>query len=167
MPKEKSVGAVVSTIQEGEPKYLLLYYPKTPRAKSGYWDLPKGHVEQGEQELDTARREVEEETGLKDVVFADGFRQTIRYFFRAEGKTVFKTVAFYVATTETIKIRVSHEHTGYVWVPYAEAIKHVKYQNAKEVLKKAHHFLSGKGVQRRKENSKRRGTFVQRGRRVH
>jgi len=57
LAKEKSVGAVVATNIKGKQYYLLLYYP------GGYWDLPKGHVEEGEQELDTARREVEEGTG--------------------------------------------------------------------------------------------------------
>jgi bis(5'-nucleosidyl)-tetraphosphatase len=139
--KERSVGAVIVATIHKNTHYLLLYYPINPRTKLGYWDLPKGHVEQGESELDTAKREVAEETGLKDIRFVRGFRNTIRYFFQSNGKTVVKTVAFYLARTRTLQILVSIEHCGYVWLPYEEARRHVKYQNAKEILKKAHEHL--------------------------
>ncbi|MDZ4384915.1 MAG: NUDIX domain-containing protein, partial [Candidatus Moranbacteria bacterium] len=59
---EKSVGAVVFRKKEtGGKEFLLLHYP------SGHWDFPKGHIESGETEEGTLRREVEEETGLKDL----------------------------------------------------------------------------------------------------
>jgi len=160
MPREKSVGVVVVHLMEKDVFYLLLHYPATARARHSYWDLPKGHVEEREKELDTAKREVREETGLRDLRFVRGFRETIRYFFRAEGKTVSKMVAFYLAETQQEKIQVSHEHTGYVWLPYREAIKQVKFQNAKDVITKAHNLLSKKGVRGSAKDSKRRGKNV-------
>lgn len=54
MKKEKSAGAVIIN----DKKVLLLHY------SSGHWDFPKGHIEKGETELETAKREVKEETGL-------------------------------------------------------------------------------------------------------
>jgi len=122
--------------------------------------LAKGHVEEGETELDTARREVQEETGLKNLRFARGFRETIRYYFRAEGQTVFKTVAFYAAEAKTDKVIISHEHAGFVWLPCNTALKHLKFQNAKDVVSKAHHFLSKRSVSGRKKNPKRRSKDV-------
>ena len=65
MRKEKSAGAIVFRIENTKPKYLLLHYPSSANAKKEYWDLPKGHVEEGETEEETARREVKEETGLE------------------------------------------------------------------------------------------------------
>ncbi|MCH7604636.1 NUDIX domain-containing protein [Patescibacteria group bacterium] len=160
MPQEKSVGVVVIHRTGKNIFYLLLHYPATARAKHSYWDLPKGHVEEGENELDTAKREVREETGVQDLRFVRGFRETIRYFFRVEGKTVFKMVAFYLAETRKEKIQVSHEHTGYVWLSYREATKQVKFQNAKDVITKAHNLLSKKSSSGRKKDSKRKGKNV-------
>ena len=48
----------------------------------GHWDFPKGHIEKGEKIKDTIRREVEEETGLKDIKFIEGFKEWIKYFFK-------------------------------------------------------------------------------------
>ena len=61
--KEKSAGAVI--INEG--KVLLLHYTGLKTDSVGYWDFPKGHIEKGETELETAKREVREETRMEEV----------------------------------------------------------------------------------------------------
>jgi len=149
MPFEKSAGAVIfrkapfdaAQGKEGKIYYLLLHYPSGARAGKNYWDLAKGHVEKGEKELDTARREVEEETGLKDIKFVEGFREWIKYFFRAKGKNIFKIVTFFLAETETAEVKISSEHMGFKWLPYEEALKQLNFKNAKVILKKANDFL--------------------------
>ena len=108
--------------------------------------MPKGHMEKGEQEQDTVRREVQEETGLKDIEFFDRFRQEIRYWFQFREQKISKTVAFYLAKTKQKKVTISSEHLGFVWLDYEGAIKKLTYKNAKQVLKKARDFLSRKGV---------------------
>ncbi|MCD6429338.1 NUDIX domain-containing protein [bacterium] len=142
MPVEKSAGAVIF-YKEGnkEPEYLLLHYPGSTEKAKDYWDFPKGHIEQGEEELDTVRREVEEETGLEDIKIIPGFKDSIKYFFQKEGKTIFKIVVFYLAQTNTKDVRISPEHIGYTWLPFKKAEELVTFKNTKEVLKKAHQFL--------------------------
>ena len=66
---EKSCGAVVFTMVGDTLKYLLVH------SVNGFWGFPKGHVEAGESEYDTAKREIREETGV-NVTFIDGFRAT-------------------------------------------------------------------------------------------
>ena len=61
---EKSCGAVVCCQKDNDIKYLLVC------EHGGYWVFPKGHMEAGESEHETAMREVKEETGL-DVTFVD------------------------------------------------------------------------------------------------
>jgi len=154
VPVEHSAGAIifrkepfdVAQGKDGKIYYLLLHYPPViHRSGKEYWDLSKGHLEPGETEGKTVRREVEEETGLKDVKFISGFRETIKYFFKWEGKTIFKTVAFYVLETKTKEVKISGEHIGYKWLPYEEALEQLTYKNAKEILQKANDFLS-KGI---------------------
>lgn len=145
MQKEKSAGAIVFRVERGKPQYLLLRYPSA-RSKKEYWDLPKGHMEKGEQEKDTVVREVREETGLKDVEFFDGFREEIRYWFQAKGQKISKTVAFYLAQTRQKSITISSEHLGFLWLGYEEARAKLTYKNAKQVLKEAYDFLSRKGI---------------------
>jgi len=140
MPLERSAGAIIFQKNQ-EIKYLLLHYPSSSKAKKDYWDLPKGHIEEGEEEKTTVIREVEEETGLKDVKIVEGFKELIKYFFKFQGKTIFKTVVFYLAETKTEEIKISGEHIGYKWLPYEEALKQVTFDNAKEILKKANQFL--------------------------
>jgi bis(5'-nucleosidyl)-tetraphosphatase len=54
-------------------EYLLLDY-------GSHWDFPKGHIEEGEDPYTTARRELEEETGIQDARFVSGYFQRMRYF---------------------------------------------------------------------------------------
>ena len=132
MRREKSAGAVIFNTRTS--KYLLLHYP------AGHWDFPKGHIERGEDELKAARREVFEETGL-EVEFLFGFREVIRYTFRERHGVIEKTVVFFLATTDKEDVRISYEHTGYLWLPYEEALEKITYGSSKKILMKAHLFL--------------------------
>lgn len=73
MNYEKSCGAIVYRKHHGNTEILLVRH-----LKSGHWSFPKGHMEAGETEEDTARREIKEETGL-DVLLDTGFRETVNY----------------------------------------------------------------------------------------
>lgn len=142
MPVEKSAGAIIFRRENGKIYYLLLHYPgASHRAEKNYWDFPKGHIEKGEKLEEAAKREIEEETGLKDIKFIEGFKETIKYFFRWEGKNVLKFVTFFLAETKTKDIQISFEHIGYQWLPFEKAMEKLAFENAKEILKKANHFL--------------------------
>jgi len=152
MPIEKSAGAVIfrrephsrtSSLRGKNNKiyYLLLHYPSSAKAPKEYWDLPKGHIEKGEKEIETVKREVEEETGLKDIEFVEGFKEWIKYFFKFQEKNIFKIVTFLLAETKTKEVKVSFEHVGYEWLSYKEAFEKLTFKNAKEILKKANDYL--------------------------
>ncbi len=139
MPTEKSCGAVAFRGDGPARRYLVLHY------EEGHWDFPKGHMERGEDEKATARRETREETGLDDLVFVSGFRERIEYFYKSEGKTMHKEVFFFLARTRTAGVKLSYEHVGFGWLPYDEALAKLTYDNAKSVLRKAHAFLEAAG----------------------
>ena len=134
--KETSAGAVVFREEKGNALYLLLHY------EEGHWDFPKGHIEKGEEEKETAEREIEEETGIKKISFIEGFKEKIKYFYKREGQTIYKEVVFYLCETKESKIKISFEHIGYKWLDYEDALNQLTFKNAKEILKKAHSFLN-------------------------
>ena len=65
--KEKSCGAIVYKIENNELKFLLVHQ------NNGHYSFPKGHVEENETEIETAIREIKEETNL-DVKIDTNFR---------------------------------------------------------------------------------------------
>lgn len=144
MPREKSAGVIIFRKEEGNKYYLLLHCPSGNRSTKDYWDFPKGHVEKGEEDIETASREVEEETGIKELKFIPGFKEQIEYFFKFQGKTIFKTVSFFLAQTKTKEIEISFEHIGYKWLVYEKAQEQLTFDNAKDILAKANDFLAAK-----------------------
>jgi 8-oxo-dGTP pyrophosphatase MutT (NUDIX family) len=133
---EKSCGVVVFRKQGEARLYLLLHYSE------GHWDLPKGHVERGESEEETARREVEEETGIAKLDILQTFREVIEYSFRRRGGLVPKEVVYFLGCTGSESVRLSHEHIGFEWLPYQSALRRLTYANARRVLMKAEGSLS-------------------------
>lgn len=132
--QERSAGFIVYRIRPGsEPvedrvEYLLLDYGR-------HWDFPKGHLEKGEDDLAAARRELEEETGLRDVTVVPGFAHEITYFFRHKSRGLIrKSVAFLLARTESDQITLSREHKAYLFLPIEAATRQVTFRNAREVL---------------------------------
>lgn len=144
MAVEKSAGAVVFRKENNRIYYLLLHYT------AGHWDFPKGHIEKGESWQKAARREILEETGIKQVRFISGFKKNMRYFFKKypeKGKQreiVFKIVTFFLGETPEKSVKISSEHKGYKWLPYKEAVKQVTFINAKKLIQTANAFLSAK-----------------------
>ncbi len=138
MLHEKSFGAVVFRKEHKDSVVLLLQYKRDARE---YWDFPKGHAEAGEQALDAARRELQEETGITMISFVDGFKESINYFFKKEGELLAKVVDFYLGFTEQKEVTISFEHADYRWCTIEEAMKIMQFKNSREVLQKAVAFL--------------------------
>lgn len=138
---ERSIGAIIfkrGDPPKREPYFLLLRYP------GGYWEFPRGHVEAGEREHVTARREIREETGITHLRFLDGFREGYRFHFRREGRVITKDAIIYLVEVPKWIVRVSDEHFGYVWATYREAMKHLGFANAQQVMRRAGAFLTRK-----------------------
>lgn len=74
MKFEKSCGVIVYRRNQEHIDLLLV-----KNRYGGHWSFPKGHVEGNETEVQTALREVREETGL-EVRLQSGFRQMVEYF---------------------------------------------------------------------------------------
>ena len=134
MKEEVSAGIILFNNNKRR-MFLLLNYP------SKHWDFVKGKMEEGETHHETALRETNEETGISDVVFLDGFKEEIEYYFRADNQDIHKKVIFFLGKTKTLDIILSHEHLDFVWLDYDSALKKITYKNAKNLLRKSKIFL--------------------------
>ncbi len=133
-----SSGGVVYRWENGNPLFLLL-----TSNKRGVWCLPKGLIEQNEDEVVAAMREVREETGVSRVKLR-GKVGLIRYQFGFRSKTFDKTVHFYLFETDQADAKVGTEHDAMEWMPYDKALETISYPNEKEMLSKAWSMIQSK-----------------------
>lgn len=131
---ESSCGAVVFRDIKGDIRYLLI-----KNKRSAHWGFPKGHIEPGETKLETAYREVLEETGVHINIY-DGFENISQYKIRDR---IEKKVSIFVGTTkDTSTVIQKEEIEDYIWLTYDRAMSLLKFDNDKKILSSAHKFLN-------------------------
>ncbi len=120
--EEKACGCII--IDNG--KVLLI------QQTQGHWGFPKGHVEENETEVETATREVKEETNI-DVEIDENKRYTMEYY---TDKGAYKQVVFYIAKKIGGEEKYQEEEIiDMRWVTLEEALKLLTYNNTIELLK--------------------------------
>ena len=134
---EKSCGIVLFNSDE----FLLIQHPTKSNGDDGHWDFPKGHVEGNETELETAKRELIEETGIAEFRIFNGFRHRIEYNFSKDNRIVSKEVIFFLAESKIKDVKLSSEHQNFIWLNFNLAYSKLTYANAKEVLAAVKMFL--------------------------
>ena len=121
---------------------LLLQYPQ------GHWDLPKGHVETDDEDRrSTMLRELAEETGITQVAVLDGFVERSEYSFRHQGKRRNKEVYWCFAETEQMSVELSHEHRGYLWLDWEQALETITHDETRSVVRLAQQYVNLYGTQ--------------------
>ncbi|KAH3837608.1 bis(5'-nucleosyl)-tetraphosphatase [asymmetrical]-like [Dreissena polymorpha] len=120
-------------------EYLLL------KASYGdyHWSPPKGHVDEGESEFETALRETQEEAGFtrEQLCVVDGFKYVLNYEVRGKPKRVEYWLAEFTGQTE---VKLSNEHTEYKWLELKEALEFAKYEDLKKSLTEADEFINSR-----------------------
>lgn len=105
--------------------------------RGGPASFPKGHVEAGETEIETAEREVFEETAVR-IKIRSKFRETIRY---SPAKGVLKDVVYFLAYTDRREL---HARRGEIaetfWVDVSVANDVLEHENDRRVLEMALRF---------------------------
>lgn len=118
-------------------EYLMM------RASYGnkHWTPPKGHVDPGEDILETAIRETEEESGFvidKDYTVVKDFKVEAKYKVRShlDGVVRPKVVTYYLAKLNDPEspVKLSEEHTEFKWLTMQEALKIGGFDNMKDVF---------------------------------
>ncbi len=133
MENEKSCGAIVYRKYHGNTEILLIRH-----INSGHWSFPKGHVEGKETEIETAHREVLEETGI-DTIIDPTFRETVTFSPR---KDTVKLVVYFVARAKNTDYVPQEEEIADVrWVEINRAANVLAYDNDKLIVSKAKNYI--------------------------
>ena len=131
MVNDFSCGVIPYRIKAGQREFLLIQH------KAGHWSFPRGHPEVGETELETARRELLEETGLCDVQIDEeqAFEENYR-FTKRSGKQVNKCVIYFlgqVAPGQKLKLQ-QEEVADYAWGPAKQTRKKLTFDEGKALF---------------------------------
>ena len=134
MRLEKSCGALVYRRNREQIELLLI-----KNRYGGHWSFPKGHVEGRETEVQTALREVKEETGL-DISLQSGFRHAVEYFPRPIVK---KQVVYFLGEATSNDLHMQEEEISrIIWMDIHKAYHMVTFKNDKNLI-----WMAGKRLQ--------------------
>ncbi|MBQ2154409.1 MAG: NUDIX domain-containing protein [Oscillospiraceae bacterium] len=135
---EKSCGAVIFRQTRGVRRFLLIQ-----SAYSGAWGFPKGHMEAGESEGDTAVREIREEVGLT-VGFLPDFRVSISYPLPTGAM---KEVVYFLAEAADAEAHLQRaEVRSAVWLPAEQVLELLSFDNLRAVFRAALLYLRADGA---------------------
>ena len=146
MLKEFSYGAVVYKICEGEPLFLLVFSKRNER-----WGFPKGHIEQGETGLETASREIYEESGIRRVNFVDGFKHEEVYIIdgtlpETKGRIAEKHSVYFLAEALSDSMAFYDDEVGDIkWVNVNKAKQMLSFSGQKKAIQSAYEKINGFG----------------------
>lgn len=132
----------VFTSAEGDRRYLLILHQK------GHWAFPKGHAEAGETPLETAQREVAEETGLTALTVVPEAEFVESYEFSDGKRQISKTVTYFLAqvspspegTPPPVTLQEA-EVAQYRWCSASEAQDLITFEANRQVLLDCEQFL--------------------------
>ena len=99
------------------------------------WTIPKGHIEEGESAQQTARREIGEEAGLKDVDML-GWLGKIHFRYRRVDKLVLMTTQIYLvrAKGDTNAIQKEEWMNGIKWFSFNDALDAIEYEDIGKLM---------------------------------
>lgn len=112
------------------------------------WVFPKGHMEGGETEVQTAKRELFEESGVR-ACDDECFGKVCEYKFYFDGERAIKVIKVYGFVISSICDIVVNKEEGFIfgkWLLYDEAIKMLSHDDAREALSKCMVKLKELGI---------------------
>lgn len=112
--------------------YLLIQH------RAGHWAFPKGHAEPGEPPLNTATRELLEETGIVCTNIREDTPLTETYNTVKRGQDIFKTVVYFLGWTamEAVTLQ-AEEVSAHAWLPFDSALERITHEETRRTLREA------------------------------
>ena len=127
--REPTAGGIVFRNGEKGVEILLIQDSKDR------WTIPKGHIEEGESAQQTARREIGEEAGLKEVDVL-GWLGKIHFRYRRIDKLVLMTTQIYLvrAKGDTNAIKKEEWMNGIKWFAFHDALDAIEYEDIGKLM---------------------------------
>lgn len=140
--KDFSCGVIPYRVVDGTREFLLIQH------KAGHWAFPKGHPDDGETHLETARRELEEETGIGRVKLDENHPFHEQYdFTKRSGKQVRKQVVYFVGKVgagHSVRVQPS-EVSDYAWGDAKQTRKRMTFEEGRALLDEVLAYLDLSG----------------------
>ena len=140
--REFSAGGVLVRSVRGR---LMVAAIRPAGKPEGTWALPKGLIDEVENAVDTATREVAEETGVEGRIVEK--LGDVKYVYTWDGERIFKVVSFFLlrarlgrigAIEEAMRVEVADAR----WLPLEEAPTLLAYGGEREMAAKARDRLA-------------------------
>jgi bis(5'-nucleosidyl)-tetraphosphatase len=132
----KAVFVVLYKTEKGKVFYLILHRKKHWKG----FEFCKGGIEDGETEIDAAKRETYEESGLKiKKIFNNHIHGKYKYPRKFSDRRGFLGQKYSVYSAEVFpgKVKIDkHEHSGFEWLEYKDALEKLSKEDQKKVLRK-------------------------------
>jgi len=127
----KSCGIIPFIKFNNSVKFLLIKHKD-----SRHWSFPKGRVGVGENELETALRELKEETGIIECKILKNFELVDNYTFEKDNKKYTKSVKYFVGETKNSEVKLlKSELSDYRWLGFDEALELITHESTRKLFK--------------------------------
>ena len=129
MKHDESFGVIPLRKERGVWEVFLIQH-----REGGYWGFPKGHREDDETPIESAKRELKEETDLNCSRLLQEEPLYEQYWFQHEGKKIFKKVTYFVSEVSgDVQLQKEEINDG-IWLPLHEAMDRVTHPEGKAIL---------------------------------
>jgi 8-oxo-dGTP pyrophosphatase MutT (NUDIX family) len=137
--KDFSYGIVPIFKKGDEILFLLIQHL---HEHGGHWAFPKGHMEDGESAIETAKRELFEEAGIRNVKIVDSPEFFEKYSFVQKDVPYEKVVKYFLGEVDDQKVKTQDEEINdFVWLKFEDAIEKITFSEGKQLLMDIGKFL--------------------------
>ncbi|PCI75987.1 NUDIX hydrolase [Candidatus Aerophobetes bacterium] len=138
MKEDQSFGVIPVRTVQGDYEVLILKH-----INGDHWGFPKGHANVGETAQATAKRELQEETGLLVESFLEAVDFTQEYTFSQHGSSIHKRVVYFLAQVQGDLVLQQEEILEGKWVRLSQLSSYAKFDNARSLFQSVKNYLEG------------------------